>query len=98
MISLQIDNPSIEQKLFDAIKHQKRDMEDIVIEAIEKFLASKNANPSKKDFASLPSSVDQCIGVVKEDEIDKEFEKLSNRALEKVWDNQEDKVYDRFLQ
>ncbi|MEA2029134.1 MAG: hypothetical protein U9N49_09175 [Campylobacterota bacterium] len=96
MISLQIDNPTIEQKLFDAIKNQKRDMEDIVIEAIEKFLNSKNDN-SSQDFSSLPSCVDQYIGIVKEDEIDKEFQELSNSALEKVWDNQEDEVYDRFL-
>ena len=28
---------------------------------------------------------------------DKEFSKLSNQHLEKIWDNQEDSIYDKFI-
>ncbi len=31
------------------------------------------------------------------DNIEKEFQEFSNIALEKVWDNKEDEIYDRFL-
>ncbi|KIM12240.1 MAG: hypothetical protein KU38_04965 [Sulfurovum sp. FS08-3] len=79
MISLQIDNPTIEQKLFDAIKKQKRDLEDIVVEAVEKFLANKENNTLAKQDES------------------KAFQTLSNASLERIWDNQEDEAYDRFL-
>ncbi len=31
------------------------------------------------------------------DNTEKEFQEFSNIALEKVWDNKEDEIYDRFL-
>ena len=36
--------------------------------------------------------------VVSERKESKDFINLSEKSLEKVWDNQEDSIYDRFLQ
>ena len=39
-ITLKIDNPDIEQLLLQFVKQQKQDLEEVVLEAIKKFVYS----------------------------------------------------------
>jgi len=73
MLSIQIDNPTIEKKLLYTIQNQKRGLEDIVIEAIDKFLNS-NEKSTQSSIDTLPSLIDKYIGIVKADEIDEEYQ------------------------
>ena len=45
-ITLKIDNPDIEQLLLQFVKQQKQDLEEVVLEAIKKFVYT----PTKKKF------------------------------------------------
>ena len=104
-ITLKIDNPHLEEQLLLFLKEQKQSLEEVTIEALQFFMnAFKKKDIKKIDIDSLPSSVDKYIGIVGENEVDLkfkkergEFQELSNLSLEKVWDNKEDEVYDRFL-
>jgi hypothetical protein len=92
-ITLKIDNPHLEEQLLLFLKEQKQDLEEVTIEALQFFM-----NAFKK------KDIKKYIGILGENEVDlkfkkerDEFQELSNLSLEKVWDNKEDEVYDRFL-
>jgi len=67
-----ITQPS-KKKLLYTIQNQKRGLEDIVIEAIDKFLNS-NEKSTQSSIDTLPSLIDKYIGIVKADEIDEEYQ------------------------
>ena len=92
-ITLKIDNPHLEEQLLLFLKEQKQGLEEVTIEALQFFM-----NAFKK------KDIKKYVKIVSENEVDlkfkkerDEFQELSNLSLEKVWDNKEDEVYDRFL-
>jgi hypothetical protein len=92
-ITLKIDNPHLEEQLLLFLKEQKQGLEEVTIEALQFFM-----NAFKK------KDIKKYVEIVSENEVDlkfkkerDEFQELSNLSLEKVWDNKEDEVYDRFL-
>ena len=66
------------------IEQQKQDVEKVTVDMLQFLLYAfqKKENLNAKKIVK--------------DELDG-FQELSNISLEKVWDNQEDEVYDRFL-
>ena len=107
-ITLKIDNPHLEEQLLLFLKEKKQGLEEVTIEALQFFMnafkRNQKDNIQKIDIDALPTSVDRYIGIVDESEVDwklknkrDEFQELSNLSLEKIWDNKEDEVYDRFL-
>jgi len=46
---------------------------------------------------NLKSNVISKYEIINQNSEQKDFTKISNKSLEKIWDNKEDAVYDRFL-
>ena len=46
---------------------------------------------------NLKSDIISKYEVVKQNNEQKDFAKISNKSFSKIWDNEEDSVYDRFL-
>ncbi len=83
-ITLKIDNPDIEEQLLQFLKQQKQDLEEVTIETLQFLL---NAFQKKERISKYKKIEDELNG----------FQELSNVSLEKIWNNKEDEVYDRFL-
>ncbi len=83
-ITLKIDNPDIEQQLLQFVKQQKEDLEEITVEILQFLL---NAFQKKEELNRHKEIEDELNG----------FQELSNVSLEKIWDNKEDEIYDKFL-
>jgi hypothetical protein len=72
-----------------------RDILDKVMFLLENLPKNKVKLKIKDDFSSLSTdSFD--VDNSRQSEVNA-FQELSNISLEKIWDNKEDEVYDRFL-
>jgi len=95
-LRLQINNPDIERLLVEFVKQQKEDLKEISFETLEFFIKTFRKRGNQKiDIDALPSSVDKYVGIVSQEDAD--FQNISTVSLEKIWNNKEDEVYDRFL-
>ena len=74
---------------------------DIQNREIAKFIQNKSIEEIKSLFLNfLTKEVETSQQKTKYQKLKEErdeFQKLSNLSLEKIWDNKEDEVYDRFL-
>ena len=74
---------------------------DIQNREIAKFIQNKSIEEIKSLFLNFLTkeveTIQQKTKYQKLKEERDEFQKLSNLSLEKIWDNKEDEVYDRFL-
>lgn len=84
-LRLQINNPDIERLLVAFVKQQKEDVKEISFETLEFFIKTFRNRENEKIESE----------VVLSEEVD--FQNISTLSLEKVWNNQEDEVYDKFL-
>jgi len=85
---LQINNPDIEQLLIEFVKQRKEDLKEISFETLEFFIKTFKRDNIK--------SFNKNIDTINQEDID--FQNISNISLDKIWNNQEDSVYDKFLE
>lgn len=83
-ITLKINNPDIEQQFMEFLKQQKQDLEEVTVDMLEFLLNAFQ----KREKLKYEKNIDNELN---------EFKELSNVSLEKIWNNKEDEVYDRFL-
>jgi len=87
-LTLQINNPDIEQLLIEFVKQRKEDLKEISFETLEFFIKTFKRDNIK--------SFNKNIDTINQEDID--FQNISNISLDKIWNNQEDSVYDKFLE
>ena len=87
-LTLQINNPDIERLLIEFIKQRKEDLKEISFETLEFFIKTFKRDNIK--------SFNKNIDTINQEDID--FQNISNISLDKIWNNQEDSVYDKFLE
>ncbi len=71
MITLKIENPEIENKLINFVKTQKKDLEEIAIEAIQQFINSLQAKEieyKKKDVTKYMHVIEKEYDIKQADE------------------------------
>ena len=86
-LRLQINNPDIEELLIKFVKQQKEDLREISFETLEFFIKTfRKKSNTQMDLNPKQSNSEF-----------NDFQELSNISLEKIWDNDEDEIYDKFL-